>query len=542
MRTGERLIASDGDLQHASGTRSLMASTGRLAPDDFLDLAREATASGEPLDVECPFTGEVFARVSRSTPEDVREAFRRARRAQPGWAALSFRERGEVFLRFHDRLLERREELLDLVQLEAGKARLHVFEELLDAAIVARYYAHTAGRHLKSRRRQGAIPLLTSTVQHRHPVGAVGFIVPWNYPLTLAITDAIPAMMAGNAAVIKPDHKTPLTALWLARLLRGCGLPRDLIQIVPGEGGTVGERLVEEADFVMFTGSTETGRRVAAKAAGRLVGSSMELGGKNPMIVFEDADLDRTVEGAIRACFASAGQLCISAERLYVHAAVYDRFLPRFVDRTRNLRLGAGLDYSSEMGSLVSAAQLERVRSHVEEAVEGGARVLAGGRPRPDLGPYFYEPTILTGVREGMSPFSEETFGPVVSVYRFHTPEEAVSLANATRYGLNASLWTRSTRWAEREIAPRIQAGTVNINEAYAASWASTDSPMGGFKDSGLGRRHGEEGITKYTESQTVTTQRLIPLVAPFAGIEGGAYERLMVFSIRLLRHLPGIK
>lgn len=529
-----------------SATEALMATTGRITCETLRELGGWVTVARDTeeefLEVECPFTGEILGSIPRCREEDVEEAFRRTRRVQREWAKTSFEKRGEVFLRFHDLLLERREDILDLAQLESGKARLHVFEELLDAAIVARYYANTARKYLRSRRRQGAMPLLTSVTHHRHPKGVVGFISPWNYPLTLAITDAIPALMAGNAAVIKPDGKTPFSALWLVRLLAECGLPRDLIQVVTGPGEEIGPQITDRADFVMFTGSTRTGREVAARAASRLVGSSMELGGKNPMIVFADAGLGRTVEGAVRACFSNAGQLCISAERLYVHCAIYEEFVARLVERTGRIKLGASLDYTAEVGSLISREQFERVSSRVGEAVAQGARVLTGGRPRPDLGPYFYEPTILSNVTPEMPLSSEETFGPVVAASAFSTPEEAVELANDTRYGLSTSLWTRSTRWAQREIAPRIRAGTVNINEAYAPGWASTDSPMGGFKDSGLGRRHGEEGITKYTESQTVATQRLLPLVSPFLGMDGKTYEHLMSSSIKLLRHLPGVR
>ncbi|WP_219975705.1 succinic semialdehyde dehydrogenase [Rubrobacter xylanophilus] len=539
MEIEERSVARDGRTSPATG--ALMAATGRVGRELLESLAREAVTGGEVLEVECPFTGEVFAGVPRCAPEGVAEAFRRARGAQRGWERVSFSGRGEIFLRFHDEVLRRRDEILDLVQLETGKARLHAFEEVMDVAIVSRYYAHAAERYLRSRRRRGVIPLLTTAVHHRHPKGVVGFIAPWNYPLTLAISDAIPALMAGNAAVIKPDRKTPLTALWLVRLLRECGLPRELVQVVCGAGDELGGPIVQNADFVMFTGSTATGREVAAAAARRLVDFSLELGGKNPMIVFEDADLDAAVEGAVRACFSSAGQLCMSAERLYVHDALYERFLSRFVERARRIKLGAGLDYGFEMGSLISASQLERVSSHVEEAVEGGAEVLAGGRARPETGPYFYEPTVLRRVGERARLFSEETFGPVVSVFPFHTTDEAVRLANATPYGLNASVWTRNLRRGA-EVARRIRAGTVNVNEAYAPSWASTDAPMGGFKDSGVGRRHGEEGILKYTESQTVVTQRLLPLVAPVFGMSEEGYARVMSLSLRLMRRLPGVR
>ena len=289
----------------------------------------------------------------------------------------------------------------------------------------------------------------------------------------------------------------------------------------------------------MFTGSTATGRTVAAQAAARLKDSAMELGGKNPLLVLSDAALDRTVRGAVRGICSNSGQLCISIERIYVHDAIYDAFVPRLAEALRNVRLGAGLDYVADMGSLVSATQLEKVAGHVDEAVAKGAEVLAGGKARPDLGPYFYEPTLLAGVTEEMALCRDETFGPVAAVYRCSSTDEMVARANDTAYGLNASVWTRDVR-AAREIAGCIQAGTVNINEAYAATWASM-SPMGGFKDSGLGRRHGPAGLLKYTEAQTVAAQRVLAIdTPPFLSHE--QYATVMSMAVRALKHVPGIK
>ncbi|WP_256461149.1 aldehyde dehydrogenase family protein [Blastococcus sp. PRF04-17] len=283
----------------------------------------------------------------------------------------------------------------------------------------------------------------------------------------------------------------------------------------------------------MFTGSTATGRIVAEQCARRLIGFSAELGGKNPMLVLADADLDKTVEGAVRACFSNSGQLCISVERMYVEDAVYDRFVPAFVERVRNIRLAAGLTWDAEMGSLVSQDQLDVVSRHVDDAVAKGARVLAGGRARPDLGPLFYEPTVLEGVTDEMELARDETFGPVVAVSRVRDVDEAVERANDTCYGLNASIWSTSAHGAE--VATRIQAGTVNVNEGYAAAWASHDAPMGGMKDSGVGRRHGREGIVKYCETQTVAVQRVLP-VGPLPGLPLERYATVMTAGLKVLR------
>ena len=505
----------------------------------LVDLVTLADGDHEEIAVEMPFAGETLGHVPRGTAEDVEEASRWARVAQKRWAETSFRERAGIFLRFHDLVLDRQKEVLDLIQLENGKARKHAFEEVLDTAITARYYANTAEKHLKPRRRQGAFPLLTATREYHHPLGVAGFIVPWNYPLSLGISDAIPALLAGNATLIKPDEKTPYSALWAVEKLYEAGLPEGLIQIVTGYGADLGKPLVENVDFVMFTGSTHVGRTVAQQAAERLIDYSMELGGKNAMIVLDDADLEKAIPGAERAIFSSGGQLCISMERLYVQSGIYEEFKSRLLKHVGNMRLGADLDYGADMGTMISGEQLERVKEHVEDAVSKGAKVLTGGLPRPDLGPYFYEPTILEAVGEDMTLWAEETFGPVASLYKFDTLNEAVEKSNDSPYGLNFSVWTKDTEKGRR-LATRLEAGTVNVNEAYAAAWASLDAPMGGFKDSGVGRRHGAHGIQKYTESQAVAVQRGFPVAAP-PGMGEERYARLTSVALKIMRRVPGI-
>jgi succinate-semialdehyde dehydrogenase / glutarate-semialdehyde dehydrogenase len=498
------------------------------------DRAREA------IPVRTPFTGEALAEIPRCTVDDVDEAMRRARRAQVEWSGRSHAARRGIFLRFHDLLLKRQEEVLDLVQLEAGKARRHAFEEVMDTAVVTRHYAYRAAHHLRPRRRRGALPLLTSTREYRHPVGVVACIVPWNYPLNLGITDAVAALLAGNAVVLKPDHQTSLTALWAVDLLIEAGLPPEVLPVITGEGPALGPALLRHADFVMFTGSTATGRVIAQQAAERLIGVSLELGGKNPMLVLADADLDRAVEGALRGCFVGAGQVCVSLERIYVHRDLFDGFAAALAAAAGKLRLGAGLDYRAEMGSLTSERQLRTVGEHVADALAKGATLLCGGRARPDLGPLFYEPTVLTDVTPEMRVYAEETFGPVVSLYRCDSDEDAVRLANETAYGLSASVWSRDRRRAIA-VARQVRAGTVNVNEAYAATWGSTHAPIGGMKESGLGRRHGAEGILKYTEAQTIAVQRFLP-IAPPPGVSQDRYARTMTRVLRWMRRVPGIR
>ena len=505
----------------------------------LLRLRSQITLADGPhqeITVRAPYTGAPFGTIPAGTAADLDVAIQRARVAQKEWERRSFGERARVFLRFHDLLLERQNEVLDLIQWETGKARRHAFEEVLDTAVVARYYARRAERLLRPRRRKGALPLLTLTREFKSPVGVVGLIVPWNYPLNLAVTDAVPALMAGNAAILKPDVQTSFTALWAVDLLRQAGLPPDLFGVVTGEGPLLGPALGERADYVMFTGSTRTGRLVAKQAAERLIGCSLELGGKNPMIVLADADVDAAAYGAVQGCFASAGQVCVSIERIYVHDEIAGKFTAALVECTAALRMGAALDYTIEMGSLTSERQLERVEEHVKDALEKGAVVLAGGRRRPDLGPLFYEPTILTNVSETMHVYAEETFGPVVSVYRFANEAEVVKRANATRYGLNASIWTRDARHGAR-LAQRIQAGNVNVNESYAAAWGSVDAPCGGRKDSGMRARHGAEGILKFTETQTVAVQRLLPVGTP-RWMDAARHASWMTRLLKVMRRI----
>ncbi|KAB1187965.1 MULTISPECIES: succinic semialdehyde dehydrogenase [Haloferax] len=469
------------------------------------------------LPVRAPYDDSVVGEVPLCTPDDVRAAVSDARTAGTEWATWPIEDRVAVFSRFHDALLDRRESLLDVIQTETGKARADALEEVLDAAATARYYANHADRALTSKQRTGAIPLLTKAVEHHHPVGVVGIISPWNYPLSLSVSESIPALLAGNAIVLKPDEGTPFTALWALELLRECGLPEDVFQVVTGEGPTLGDPLIEGVDYVSFTGSTDVGRIVAETAGRHLTACSLELGGKNPLLVLDDADVEKAARGAVRGCFANAGQLCISLERIYVHEAVADDFRDALVRETRGLTLDAGYDYDHDVGSLLDRELLEKVESHVEDAVEKGATVLTGGRARPDLGPYFYEPTIVTDVTPEMTLADEETFGPVVSLYEVESVSEAIERANDSAYGLNASVWTERTQRGE-QVAARLEVGTVNVNEAYAAAWASIDAPMGGMKASGIGRRHGRHGLLKYTESQTVATQRLGLLSPPKRG------------------------
>ncbi|MFC9473052.1 succinic semialdehyde dehydrogenase [Nocardia sp. NPDC056952] len=492
------------------------------------------------IEVINSMTGRPLGEVPRCTGDDVAAAAARARAVQPSWAARPVKERTAMLMRFHDLVLQHQDEVLDLIQVENGKARRHAFEEIIDVCQVSRYYAHTAAHYLSPKRRQGAQLILTRTWELYHPKGLVGVISPWNYPLTLGISDALPAIVAGNAVLTKPDQQTPYATLWAVRLLEEAGMPPGLVQVVTGSGAELGTPIIENSDFLMFTGSTAVGRTVASQAGQQLIDCSMELGGKNALLVLDDADVEKAVGGAVRACFSNTGQLCISMERMFVPANLWDDFTTRFAAATKAMKLSPALDYSADMGSLISQKQLDTVIRHVDDAVAKGATVLAGGKPRPDLGPFFYEPTILSGVTEDMAVYSDETFGPLVSVYRVNSEEEAIERANNSPYGLNFSVWTSDPKRGHR-VAARLQAGTINVNDAYAAAWASVDAPMGGMKASGIGRRHGEHGILKYMEAQTIAIERLLPVGSP-TGFDAARYARIATAGMRVLRRLPGVK
>ncbi len=470
--------------------------------------------SGTRLAVTAPAADERIGSVPACDAADVDRAVSRARDAAAEWAETPVTERAAVVDRFGDLVRDRREPLLDLLQLETGKSRTTAVEELFDVPMACAYAADHGPAALAEDSRNPALPLVTTATVTYEPRGVVGVISPWNYPLTLSVADAIPALLAGNAVVLKPDERTPFGALYLAELLELAGLPDDVLTVVTGEGPVVGPALIDRVDYVSFTGSTETGRIVAERAGRNLIDCSLELGGNNPFVVLADADVEATARGAVQACFANAGQLCLSAERIYVEEPAFEPFRDAFVAATRELTLGTGFDYDADLGSLIDADQLARVKAHVEDARETGATVLAGGRARPDVAPYAYDPTILTDVDPDSAVACEETFGPLVSVTPVPDAATAIERANDSPYGLNASVWTGDRERGEA-IAREIDCGTVCVNDAFLAGWGAVDAPMGGFGDSGIGRRHGPEGVRRYVESRTVGVSRVGPVTFP---------------------------
>jgi succinate-semialdehyde dehydrogenase/glutarate-semialdehyde dehydrogenase len=531
------MTATDARPESAEAPTNGALRPGRMETDRLA--TRINVAPGRELrNVTSPLNGQVIGQVPIGTAEDVAAAVTECRRVQKRWAATPARERAKVLLRYHDLILEKQDEMLDLIQAENGKARVWAFEEIMDQAVTARYYARTANRSLKPKQRLTALPGLVSAREHHVPKGIVGVISPWNYPLVLAVSDALAALVAGNGIVIKPDSQTPFTAIRAFELLEEAGLPEGLVQIITGPGTQVGTAIIESTDYVMFTGSTETGRTVASQAGQRLIGFSAELGGKNAMIITRDVDIDRAVEGATVGCFANTGQLCISIERIYVDQAIASTFTDRFAKRVSSLKLGAEQAYGAEVGALASAAQLEKMTEHVDDAVSKGARVVAGGQARPEVGPFFYEPTVLAEITPEMDVYREETFGPLVSIYPYTSVTDAIEAVNDTEYGLNSSVYCGDTTKG-RKIGEQLMSGTVNINDGYSSGWATLDAPMGGMKASGVGRRHGKEGLLKYTESQTVAVRSALAEKLQTPGTDGAGYAKRFTALLKAAKHLP---
>jgi len=498
-------------------------------------LVRHFGKTENKIQINNPNTGKLIYELPQLSAADVELAVVNARKAQPEWEATDISARSGIMYRLHDLILARQDELMDIIQLETGKARAHAFEEIAGALGAARYYAKIAKKALSPSKTVAGVPLLTKTWVNHLPVGVVGVITPWNYPLALTALDVLPALVAGNTVLQKPDNQTALIALQLRELAIEAGLDPKFWTIVCGDGAEVGNAVTDNVDYVAFTGSAKTGKLVAQRATARLIPFSLELGGKNPLIVLRSADLNKAADILIGGAFGSAGQLCVSIERAYVPMELKERFEAILKDKVSNLTLGTSKDFSIDIGSLTGPSQLRRVGDFIQDAVAKGAKVITGGHSLPELGPYFYAPTVLTDVTEQMHLHENEVFGPLISIYGYQDIDQAIELANKTTEGLNASVVGNTAE--ATKIAKKLMAGTVNINEGFRATFASLDTPMGGMKNSGHGRRNGVDGLLKYTETQSIGIHRGV-LEFPSRGSQYNKMAPLMNRLAKIMKRL----
>ena len=457
-----------------------------------------------------PATGEALGEFDSASEAEVHAAVARASSAQASWADLAVRKRIAILRNFQRLLHQKKSEVAQLVTREAGKPYVEaLLTEVLVVLDAARFLIENAYRLLRDEPvPHGNLAMKTKSGRLvREPYGVIGIISPWNYPFSIPATESLAALMAGNTVVVKPSEFTSLTAFELVSLLHEAGVPQDVFQVIAGDGGTGAALIKADIDKLVFTGSVPTGKQIAQAAAARLLPVVLELGGKDPMLVLDDADIEIASRGAVWGAFVNAGQACLSVERCYVHRSLYGPFLEACVRHTQRLRVGNGMDPEIEVGPLIHQRQLRNVESQVEDARMQGARVLVGGKRLPEIGPNFYAPTIVADVTHEMRIMREETFGPVLPVMAFDNDDEAVRLANDSDYGLAASVWTLNRARGD-VLARRIQAGTVMVNDAVSC-FGISEAPHGGVKSSGIGRSHGRFGLEEMVRIKYLDSDRL---------------------------------
>ena len=457
-----------------------------------------------------PATGEVIARFEAANIGDFPGVFGRARKAQEEWAATPVSERAAALRRLRDAIFARRDEIADVIAREAGKPLVEArFAEILQALDTTDFYARQAPRWLRPERvphHSLALKAKSGYLQFE-PWGVVAIISPWNYPFAIPIGQIVPALAAGNAVLLKPSELTPWCGALVAELCQDARFPSALVQVLQGSGDVGAALVAARPDKVFFTGSVATGLRIAEACAAQLIPSVLELGGKDAMIVLADADLDVASSAAVWGSYMNCGQACLSIERIYVEQSVADRFTELCVEKTTQLRLGPSSEPDSEVGPMIRPRQVDRVEEQLSDAVARGARILAGGRRRPDLGPNFFEPTVAANVDHSMLLMQDETFGPVLAIRAVADAEEAVRLANASPFGLAASVWTRHARRG-REIASRLRAGAVMVNDV-ASYYGIAEAPHGGRGVSGWGHSHSRLGLFEMVQVKYVDVDRL---------------------------------
>jgi acyl-CoA reductase-like NAD-dependent aldehyde dehydrogenase len=472
-----------------------------------------ATPAPETFDVHNPADGSVVETLTIDPPDRVHEIVARVRAVQPEWEAMGIAGRYEWLGKLRDWLIDNGESVAEIMRSETGKVRGDAALEAPYLADLINFYGQNGPRFLADESPSAHLPLYRVrklTIGYR-PYPVVGVISPWNFPLMLSLGDAVPALLAGAAVVLKPSEFTPLSLMEVVRAWKEeIGGP-DVLDIVNGVGET-GSALVDEVDFIQFTGSDRTGRMVMKRAADTLTPVSLELGGKDPMIVLADADIERATNAATWGAMANSGQICMSIERVYVEEPIYDEFVAKLTEKVEKLRQGTdGKDYEADVGAMATPAQVDIVSDHVEDARRAGARILTGGK-RPDRPGQWYEPTVIADADHSMKAMTDETFGPTIPVMKVRDADEAVRLANDSRYGLSASVFSDDSERAE-QIARRIDCGAVNINDVLS-NYQQLQLPMGGWKSSGIGFRHGAYGIRKFVRSESITQPRVRPLAS----------------------------
>ncbi|NWF69981.1 MAG: aldehyde dehydrogenase family protein [Chloroflexi bacterium] len=496
----------------------------------------EAPANGAPqLEIRNPVTQELIGYVPIHNAEEVRAAAERARAAQPAWEARSAKERAYMLRCWGDLLWQKRAELMRIIRSETGKNETGAFLEVYGVHTAALWLYHNAPRILRPQNRMPLIPVIQRAKVYFKPHGVVGCITPWNYPLYNGFIDLIPALVAGNSIVVKPSELSPFTTQFCVDLMVQAGIPKEVVQMVTGDGST-GAAVIDNVDYVSFTGSTATGRKVAERAAKRLIQYTLELGGKDPMIVLEDANLELAASGTIRSALENSGQACVSTERVYVTAPIYDKYIERLMFYARQIKIGAGDGFDVDMGSMTHEREVKRVEAHIKDAVEKGAELVYGGQRRPDLGPLFIEPTILTGVTHDMDVMREETFGPVIAIMKVKDADEAVRMANDSEYGLSGAIFTRNLARGE-QLARMLRNGDIGINRTYAVA-GSHALPWGGRKESGLGRRGGPEGLLRYVQPQSILIDTTIGAIPGLTLLDTLTFNTLLVLRV-LRRYIP---
>jgi len=453
-----------------------------------------------------PATGEEIGRVENTTAEDVKAAVEKGRKAFSSWRETSFRERRGFIMKAREVILAEMDEIARLISDESGKPLAESLSmEIAPVLDLMQHFARNAEKLLAPRKINIGLyaTLGRSSKIVYQPLGVIGIIPAWNYPFSIPMGEAVMALMAGNAVVLKPSELTPFIGLKIGEIFEKAGLPERVVQVVTGAGAT-GAALVEATpDKIMFTGSVVTGKKIAEAAAKNLTSVVLELGGKDPMIVFADANLELAAAAAVWGAFCNAGQSCSSVERLYVEELAAEKLTNLIVEKTKKLKLGKGSDETTDIGAMSSERQLKIVKDHISDFEKAGARVLTGGGSR-DL---FFEPTVISGAMNEMRAMQEETFGPTLPIAVFRTEEEAIKLANDSEFGLTASVWTKDLAKGKR-VAEKIEAGTVCVNEVlYTHGIGQT--PWGGFKNSGRGRTHGLEGLMELVQPQHIHVNRL---------------------------------